>query len=527
VLARGPFATKRLHAIGLDCRALAARARARYPVMTMIPVVDLFAGPGGLGEGFSCSTDSRGRRQFQLAISIEKDPLAHATLRLRAFWRAFAGRPPSLYERYLRGEIDWGGLAARFPEQAARAASEAQCIELGPSTVHAVRKEIRRVLPSVGPWALIGGPPCQAYSLAGRARNKGVVGYDAGLDHRQTLYVEYLQILADHGPPIFVMENVKGLLSAQLENQWMFQRIREDLADPHKALRRENRSSVGGRPRYSIRAIVQSSSLFAQEPSDFLVKTEEFGIPQRRHRVILVGVREDGPSRLECLIPSENQETVKEALHGLPRLRSGLSKEVDSNRAWFNHMRAMHSRAWLRKVEPEVRARIEWTADHVTEPLQSRGRTYLDVGGNVYLNHATRSHILPDLERYMFASAYAAVHGVSPVLSKFPQALLPAHLNVDRALNGGLFSDRFRVQLADAPSTTITSHISKDGHYYIHYDSRQCRSLTVREAARLQTFSDDYFFCGPRTSQYHQVGNAVPPRLATQIADSVAKLLGA
>lgn len=493
----------------------------------MIPVVDIFAGPGGLGEGFSRSIDNRGRRRFQLGISIEKDPVAHATLRLRAFYRAFDRHPPELYDSFLRGEVDWNGLAGRYPEQAARAESEAQCIELGPATVRAVRTRIRKALTGTRPWALIGGPPCQAYSLAGRARNKGVVGYDAELDHRQTLYVEYLQILADHGPPVFVMENVKGLLSAQLENQWMFQRIREDLADPSRALRRENRSSVGGRPRYSIRAIVQSSSLFADEPSDYVVKVEEFGVPQRRHRVILVGIREDSSSRLECLVPSQARETVREALRTLPRLRSGLSKESDSDRAWYDHIRAMRTKPWLRKLDPEVRAKIEWTADHVTQPQHSRGLTYLDVGGRLYLNHATRSHILPDLERYMFASAYAAVHGISPVLSKFPEALLPDHLNVGRALGGGLFADRFRVQLAGAPSTTITSHIAKDGHYYIHYDSRQCRSLTVREAARLQSFPDDYFFCGPRTSQYHQVGNAVPPRLATQIADSVAKLLGA
>ena len=150
---------------------------------------------------------------------------------------------------------------------------------------------------------------------------------------------------------------------------------------------------------------------------------------------------------------------------------------------------------------------------------------FLDPAIGGVCNHTSRPHMMPDLHRYLFVASYAKVHGRSPELRDFPAELLPDHRNLEDALSRGYFDDRFRVQMSDRPATTITSHIAKDGHYFIHYDETQCRSLTVREAARLQTFPDNYYFCGPRTHQYRQVGNAVPPLLAVQIASLVARIL--
>ena len=141
------------------------------------------------------------------------------------------------------------------------------------------------------------------------------------------------------------------------------------------------------------------------------------------------------------------------------------------------------------------------------------------------LQHESRSHMESDLYRYMFASCYAVAEKISPKIFDFPNTLLPEHANVTS--DDVPFQDRFRVQLGTEPATTVVSHISKDGHYYIHPDPSQCRSLTVREAARLQTFPDNYFFEGGRTAQFHQIGNAVPPLLARQIAEIVSDFLSA
>ena len=252
--------------------------------MKPVPVIDLFAGPGGLGEGFSASAGAHGEPLFRVRLSIEKDVHAHSTLELRAFFRQFArGDVPVEYYLLLQGLISREDAFNRHPVQAARAMEEAWLVELGPKSRIEVRCRVEKAIGSADPWVLIGGPPCQAYSIAGRSRNIGVRGYVPENDLRQTLYREYLQLLADNWPAVFVMENVKGLLSARLNGASVFDRIISDLQSPAKAV---------GRPRglfhYNIYSLAYHGKLVAIDPADFIVQAEKHGIPQARHRLILL-----------------------------------------------------------------------------------------------------------------------------------------------------------------------------------------------------------------------------------------------
>jgi len=184
----------------------------------MIKVVDIFAGPGGLSEGFGSVTDARGRRAFDVVLSVEKERYAFSTLKLRAFFRQFPEGASADYYRLLRGEIDQGRLFVRHAAEARMADEKCWHAELGSDRqwVEEARKRITKAVGGCDNWVLIGGPPCQAYSIAGRSRNHGNRDYDPKTDVRQRLYVEYLQILADHWPSVFIMENVKRCLSATL-----------------------------------------------------------------------------------------------------------------------------------------------------------------------------------------------------------------------------------------------------------------------------------------------------------------------
>ena len=206
-----------------------------------IKVIDLFAGPGGLGEGFTAFRTQSGQRPFKIALSIEKEASAHRTLTLRSLFRQFSPEDvPESYYAFMRGEL--GGSPEdelyKLPElkDAYESASrEAAQLELG-KNYQKVYRAISEALKG-DECVLLGGPPCQAYSLVGRARNFGGSGsYDADADNRNFLYVEYLRIIARFQPMAFVMENVKGLLSAKTAAGPVFDRILNDLQDPCKSV---------------------------------------------------------------------------------------------------------------------------------------------------------------------------------------------------------------------------------------------------------------------------------------------------
>lgn len=505
-----------------------------------IPVIDLFAGPGGLCEGFSSILDENGVRRFSVKVSVEKDPIAHRTLLLRAIFRKFPkDKVPDCYYDYVRGKITREAFLDHpdIKDAAEHAAREARCAELGVTPAKEVDGWIREVLGTQTDWVLIGGPPCQAYSMAGRSRLRRKDPKKFEADAKHFLYTEYLRIIQEFAPAVFVMENVKGMLNSTNSGKRIFEKILADLKSPQGNLSYEVRSLV-----------VHKTEGKELDPNDYVIEADDYGIPQSRHRVILFGIRSDvaeatpalaeNPERF-LLTKVEKKVGVSAALAGLPPLRSRLSREPDSQEAWVRALREAPSslKGWRIPVRSDIEAAMEKfikkaekqttfgasfipkdvaPGEAMPKPLRE-WFLYTKLGG--VLQHETRSHMRSDLHRYLFAACFAATQNYPPDLRNFPPKLLPDHVNVDEETIP--FKDRFRVQMGKFPSSTVVAHIKKDGHYYIHPDPAQCRSLTAREAARLQTFPDNYFFEGNRTEQYGQIGNAVPPMLAKQIAEII------
>nr|WP_255699026.1 DNA cytosine methyltransferase [Luteimonas sp. Y-2-2-4F] len=464
---------------------------------------------------------------------------AHAvkTLRTRAFFRQFPpGHAPASYYDYAAGEVPQPWTSDTETQWAA-ACDEALQLRLGdPADDAVLHTRIRKIAAQArkdgSPWVLVGGPPCQAFSLIGRARNRGKKGYVPEEDERHFLYRHYLTILSRFRPTVFVLENVKGMLSSRLGGQSVFNDMFEQLQRP------------GGRygPRYRIQPVVRQDGHTGDwEPRDFVVHAETLGLPQARHRVILLGILEDDAPSIRPLRPMPERYSVSDVIGGLPAIRSApTDRDV---RSWphFSQRLLRRCASYTRSLDRSVSQHLHELADQagsgdeldtgdrwISADLTCRIPAHLndfirDRRLKGVLNHQARPHMSSDLMRYGFAAAFTAVNGRSPRgCDEFPGELHPLHRSW---FENNRFVDRFKVQRSDAPSSTITSHLAKDGHYYIHPDPLQLRCLTVREAARLQTFPDNYIFEGPPVSQRRQVGNAVPPWLGHQIAGLVHEAL--
>ncbi|HVL40969.1 MAG TPA: DNA cytosine methyltransferase, partial [Brevundimonas sp.] len=405
-------------------------------------VVDLFAGPGGLAEGFSSFTDAQDHRPFDIAFSVEREASAHRTLLLRSFLRQFDGDLPASYYEWLNTggrQPDW---SIDFPGQWKGAKAEALLLELGdPAANEIVHQKAREIRASKARSIVIGGPPCQAYSLVGRARNAGIATYEAAEDKRHFLYQEYIDILAHLQPDAFVMENVKGMLSSSVGEGRIFGQILADL-----------RSVNGVQDSYQLFAIARSPSgsmmlQRADAPADYVVKAERYGVPQARHRVIIIGIRSDlvaGDTERRTSGESAPVEaTVRHVLDGFPRLRSGLSKDDDPS-VWREaaarqiarvcaaldseaHRPVMASVLDAARKHQAVFARLanklgresrdgaplsdDCPADlaaFLTDPLLT-----------ATLNHSARGHMNDDLGRYFFVSVFGEVTGETPKSHEF------------------------------------------------------------------------------------------------------------
>jgi len=445
--------------------------------------IDLFAGCGGLGEGFT-------QAGFKIISEVEMDKWACESLRTRHLYHELSnvrgGR--RFYNRYLKGEIDKKYIFTRFPEIENRISHTVIEAELNDQNVPDIIGKIGLSINYHGDKKvniILGGPPCQPYSLIGRARDPERMQQDG----RHFLYRYYLTILQMVQPDYFVYENVPGLFTARANGKRVFERLIDDfsgLSTPY----------VVTPPLVEV----------AKKPSSYILNSSDFFVPQNRKRLILIGYRKDlkekNPdidtvfSRLQRKAElnsfytdfnSQKLLTVKDAILDLPKLHPG-----EGNNEWFGK----YDNNDLSIYQKEMRK-----------------------GSIGVLNHKARTHMTGDLKRYKFYIRYINKHGQSAnieTLKKENKGLLPAHKHLDK------FLDRFKVQQWDKPASTITAHIAKDGHYFIHPDEKQCRSFTVREAARCQSFPDNYKFEGPRTEQFRQIGNAVPPLLARAIAEELS-----
>lgn len=444
------------------------------------PVIDLFAGPGGLSEGFA-------QAGFAIAAQVEKDPIACNTLRLRVIFRELKQRNRVReYWKLIRGEVSEEQLFKKIPEIKDRCSAQVVNREFGskdpladgPTAIYSLMDDGVRHLKATRANVLLGGPPCQAFSLAGRSRDPNRMRED----ERHFLFQYFLLALDRFEPDFFVFENVPGILSAETEKGQTVQM----LIGEFNRLKRPYELALPAHGKLS--ALILDSAYYQ--------------VPQRRRRIFFIGYRKDLRKRRPEIVDvfrrivtasSRDVLTVADAIGDLPRLFP-----CEGHDGWWG---PYPSKADLKKYQRRMR-----------------------IGSEGIVHCKARSHMQSDLERYKFFIEHHKNGTRQTTLFDLENErpdLMPAHKNTDK------FVDRFRVQWWERPCSTVMSHIAKDGHYYIHPDISQCRSFTVREAARCQSFSDDFVFRGPRTEQFRQVGNAVPPRLSYAIGKVLINELNA
>ncbi len=409
--------------------------------------IDLFAGAGGLSEGFI-------RAGYEPIAHVEMDEAACYTLRTRAAYHYLKSTNNySVYTDYLKGIISRDKLYSYVPAEVMNGIIN---LPIGGDNNPKIHKTIDDILGKRKVDLIIGGPPCQAYSLVGRARRKdGMKG-----DPRNYLYVQYAKYLEKYQPKLFVFENVLGLKSAGAGSYL------------------ENMTRLFDKKGYQIKL--------------YTLEANNFGVLQNRRRIIILGWRKDMsviPPDLEAIRNSEKY-TVKELLKDLPHLRSGEGTDKYTS----------------------------YTGP-ATEYLNSNG---LRNGIDILTQHVARPHTEQDKEIYRIAVTMMQ-QGERLSYTSLPQRLM-THKNRHS------FFDRFKVVDANAGHAhTVVAHIAKDGHYYIHPDIKQNRSISIREAARLQSFSDDFYFEGVkegknRTAAFKQIGNAVPPLMGFKIAFKINRI---
>lgn len=410
--------------------------------------LDLFAGAGGLSEGFI-------QAGFQPVAHVESDTAACNTLRTRVAWHWLKNSmSEEHYASYISGNIKRDAFYQSIPAEHIRSVINA---EINKELLSDISCTIDSLLNNRRLDLIIGGPPCQAYSLVGRARDENCMKGDK----RNFLYVFYAEFLKKYKPTFFVFENVAGLLSAKNEKgELYFNNMRQ--------LFRE----VGYETEFKV------------------LSAEDYGVLQRRRRVILVGKLGKDTGFFPEPEKWDPQVLTEEVFSGLPNLKSGQGDTRFCKIETYNGF-------WLH--EAGIRCRdamipVTW--------------------------HKARQNTEQDLEIYRYAVDLWNKRRV-----RLNYNALPDHLKTHR--NRISFTDRFKVVASDLPySHTLVAHIAKDGHYYIHPDISQNRSITPREAARIQTFPDDYFFEGTsevpaQTAAFKQIGNAVPVLLAQKIAKTL------